>query len=199
MVPYLPSNIDPPKHQKKERRYEAETESLFLSDNSRHGAGAIRIGSLLAGAGEAQAVSRPSSTRYDRITLDSAIDPWSGGTMEVGGQRVIIPKNLLMDLPANRMTLQQFMLAAPGLCPALGQSGLARADSPFCNTSGQPGYALFPMLNRTDGGNIIAGDVFISKGLDAVEGTVTFIDYNNGYLRLNGNLGDGDHGRDGSH
>lgn len=146
------------------------------------------LGGLLGGPGEAQAQVATSSVIdgvIDRITVDNIADHWSGGVIEVGGQKVIIPKNLLMDLPANRLTLQEFMTQAPGLCPALGQSGLARADSPSCNTSGQPGYALMH-ANHTSNGNAIAGDVFIQKGIEAIQGTVTYIDYNNGYFRMNG-------------
>lgn len=150
------------------------------------------LGGLLGGPGEAQAQVATSSVIdgvIDRITINNPADHWSGGMIEVNGQKVIIPKNLLMDLPANRLTLQEFMSQAPGLCPALGQSGIARADSPSCNTSGQPGYALIH-ANRTSNGNVIAGDVFIQKGVEAVQGTVTYIDYVNGYFRLNGNLND---------
>ena len=150
------------------------------------------LGGLLGGSGEAQAQTATAAIidgPIDRVTLDTPGDHWSGGTIEVGGQKVIIPRNLLMDLPANRQTLQEFMVTAPGLCPALGQSGLARADSPSCNTSGQPGYALIH-ANRTSAGNVIAGDVFIQKGIDAVSGTVNYIDYNNGFFRMNGNLND---------
>ena len=150
------------------------------------------LGGLLGGPGEAQAQTATSATidgAIDRVTLDTPGDHWSGGTIEVGGQKVIIPRNLLMDLPANRLTLQEFMAQAPGLCPTLGQSGLARADSPLCNTSGQPGYALIH-ANRTSNGNTIAGDVFIQKGIDAVSGTVTYINYTDGYFRLNGILND---------
>ena len=152
----------------------------------------IGLGSFLGGLGEAQAATKAIiNDAIDRITVDNMADHWSGGTIEVGGQKVIIPKNLLMDMPASRLTLQEFMLQAPGVCGSFvpPQSGLARADSPSCNTSGQPGYALIH-ANRTDAGNIIAGDVFIQKGIDAVEGTVSFIDYNNGYIRLNGNPDD---------
>ena len=150
------------------------------------------LGGLLGGPGEAHAQAATSTIIdgvIDRITVDNPGDHWSGGIIEVGGQKVIIPRNLLMDLPANRQTLQEFMVTAPGLCPSLGQSGLARADSPFCNTTGQPGYALIH-ANRTSNGNMIAGDVFIQKGIDAVSGTVTYIDYVNGYFRMNGNLND---------
>ena len=152
------------------------------------------LGGLLGGAGEAQAQVSTSAVIngvIDRITIDNKNDTWSGGTIEVGGQKVIIPRNLLMDLPANRLTLQQFMAQAPGLCPLFNppQSGLARADSPSCNTSGQPGYALI-QANRTSNGNVIAGDVFIQKGVEVLQGTVSFIDYNNGYFRMNGTPGD---------
>ena len=154
----------------------------------------VGLGGLLGGAGEAQAQVSTSAIIngvIDRITIDNKNDTWSSGTIEVGGQKVIIPRNLLMDLPANRLTLQQFMAQAPGLCPLFNppQSGLARADSPSCNTSGQPGYALIN-ANRTSNGNVIAGDVFIQKGVEVLQGTVNFIDYNNGYFRMNGNPGD---------
>ena len=152
------------------------------------------LGGLLGGAGEAQAQVSTSAIIdgvIDRITIDNKNDTWSSGTIEVGGQKVIIPRNLLMDLPANRLTLQQFMAQAPGLCPLFNppQSGIARADSPSCNTSGQPGYALIH-ANHTSNGNTIAGDVFIQKGVEALQGTVSFIDYNNGYFRMNGTPGD---------
>jgi Putative Ig domain len=152
------------------------------------------LGGLLGGPGETHAQVATATIIdgvIDRITVDNMGDPWSGGVIEVGGQKVIIPKNLLMDLPANRMTLRDFMSAAPGVCGSSvpPQSGLARADSPSCNTSGQPGYALIH-ANRTSSGNVIAGDVFIQKGIDAVAGTVSYIDYNNGYFRMNGNLND---------
>ena len=39
------------------------------------------------------------------ITLDTPGDHWSGGTIVVGGEIVTLPRNLLIDLPANRLTL----------------------------------------------------------------------------------------------
>src|SRR5207245_4105815 len=35
-------------------------------------------------------------------------DIFAGGTITVGTQQVIIPRNLLLELPANRITLWQF-------------------------------------------------------------------------------------------
>ena len=153
----------------------------------------LGLGGFLGDPGEAKAQATLTiiDGTIDRITVDNMGDPWSGGTIEVGGQKVMIPKNLLMDLPANRLTLVEFMKQAPGLCPLFNppQSGLGRGDSPSCNTSGQPGFALIH-ANRTSNGNVIAGDVFIQKGVEAIAGTVSFIDYNNGYFRLNGIPGD---------
>ncbi|THJ19636.1 MAG: hypothetical protein CAF45_015750 [Nitrospira sp. CG24E] len=152
------------------------------------------VGCLLGGPGGAQAQVATSTIidgPIDRITVNDMSDHYSGGVIEVGGQKVIIPKNLLMDLPANRLTLQELMGQAPGPCSFFSppQSGIARADSFTCNTSGQPGYALIH-ANRTSNGNVIAGDVFIQKGVEAVAGTVTFIDYSNGFFRMNGILND---------
>ena len=136
--------------------------------------------------GEAKAATSTVITGpIDFITIDNKNDHWSGGAIYVGGQKVIIPRNLLMDMPANRLTLQEFMAQAPPICVFFGQSGIARGDTPTCNTAGMPGFALI-QANRTSAGNVIAGDVFIQKGLDIIQGTVSFINYNDGYFRLNG-------------
>ena len=144
----------------------------------------------LGWTGEAQAATSVIiDGPIDFITVNDMNDHWSGGTIQVGGQTVTIPKNLLMDLPANRLTLQEFMLQAPAFCVPLQQSGIARGDSPLCNTAGMPGFALIH-ANRTSAGNTIAGDVFLQKGVEAIQGTVTFINFNEGFYRLNGNLND---------
>jgi hypothetical protein len=119
----------------------------------------------------------------ERITLDTPGDHWSGGTIQVNGGVVILPRNLLIDLPANRLTLQQIFAQAPAACVAVGQSGLAKADT--C-TNGVGGIVTLS-ANETNGGNTIAGDVFIEKGIEAVNGPVTYINYTDGYMRVNGN------------
>ena len=122
----------------------------------------------------------------ERITLDTPGDHWSGGTIVVGGQIVILPRNLLLDLPANRLTLNQLFEQAPAACLANGESGLAKAD--VCNQSGAGGFAILS-ANRSDFGNVIAGDVFLQKGQESVTGTVTVVNYNDGYYRLSGQPG----------
>ncbi|HIL80385.1 MAG TPA: hypothetical protein EYG54_03870, partial [Myxococcales bacterium] len=43
------------------------------------------------------------------IVIENNTDHWSGGTMTLeGGHTITIPANLVMALPANWMTLQQF-------------------------------------------------------------------------------------------
>lgn len=122
------------------------------------------------------------------ITLDDPGDPWSGGTMVIGSQEVIIPRNLLIDLPANRLTLRDLFNQAPPVCASRGETGLARADT--CLLGGPGGVASI-LANRTDaGGNIIAGDVFVEKAQEALGGVVTFIDHTDGYFRINGITGD---------
>jgi len=120
----------------------------------------------------------PILGEIERISIDNAADHWSGGTIVVGGQVVILPRNLLLDLPANRLTLKQLFDQAPAACVANGESGLAKAD--LCNQSGAGGFAVLS-ANRSDFGNVIAGDVFLQKGQESVTGTVTFINYDDGY------------------
>jgi len=140
---------------------------------------------FIAPAAFGAAVNVPISGEIERIAVKFPNDPWSPGEMVIGGQVVIIPRNLLIDLPANRLTLQQIFAQAPAACLTAGESGLAKADT--CNTSGAGGFATIS-ANRVATGNVIAGDVFIEKGRELVTGTVTYIDHTMGYFRLNGNL-----------
>jgi chitodextrinase len=129
----------------------------------------------------------PINGEIERITLNNANDVWSGGVIVVGGQNVILPRNLLIDLPANRLTLQQIFAQAPSECSGRGESGLAKADT--CNAT-KTGGIVTMSVTRTANNNVIAGDVFIQKGVEAVTGVVTFLDITNGYFRLNGNPSD---------
>lgn len=147
----------------------------------------VVLGGSPARAQAPAAYNVPIIGEINRLTLNNAADVWSGGTIVVGGQNVILPRNLLIDLPANRLTLQQIFAQAPPGCVTRGESGLAKADR--CNTRGGAGIASITAI-RTAGGNVIAADVFFQKGIDAVSGIVTFIDRTNGYLRLNGNPND---------
>jgi Big-like domain-containing protein len=136
---------------------------------------------------QAAPIAAPVIGEIERLTLNNAADIYSGGRIVVGGQSVILPKNLLIDLPANRLTLQQIFAKAPAGCVANGESGLAKVDT--CNASGAGGFATISAV-RTNSGDVIAGDVLIEKGKEAVTGQVTYINYTDGYFRVNGVTGD---------
>ncbi len=129
----------------------------------------------------------PITGEIERLTLNNPGDVWSGGVIVIGGQNVTLPRNLLIDLPANRLSLQQLFVQAPDACRVRGESGIAKADT--CNASHVGGQAGIT-ATRTAGGNIIAGDVYFQKGIESVTGVVTFMDFANGYFRLNGNPND---------
>jgi hypothetical protein len=140
---------------------------------------------LLLGSGPAfaQATQAFITGTIERITLDPPGDIWAGGTIKIGGETVIIPRNLLIDLPANRLTLQQLFEQAPPACQALGETGLAWTD--VCLQGGRGGFATIHANRRSDT-RVIAGDAFIEKGLESITGEVTHIDYTDGFLMVNG-------------
>jgi hypothetical protein len=138
------------------------------------------ISSAAAGAGTV-------SGEVERIFLNSPGDVYAGGQLVVGGQNIIIPRNLLLDLPANRLTLQQLFVQAPPACLAVGETGLAKGDT--CNPS-HTGAIVTISANRVASGDVIAGDVLLEKGVEAVTGNVTYINYTDGYFRVNGRLND---------
>jgi len=125
------------------------------------------------------------SGTIDDIFINDINNVWSGGQIIVGGQVVIVPRNLIIQLPANWLTLQQLFDQAPPEAKALGKTGLAVADGLG------PGCLAEIHANRQPGsGNVIAGDIFIEKGPEVVNGVVTYINYDEGYFRVDGIPGD---------
>jgi len=122
----------------------------------------------------------------DSLVLDNAADIYSSGTMIVGGTEIVLPANLLIDEPANRLTLQQIFAQAPPACAALGVSGLASAD--VCD--GAAASIATIHANKIADGRTVAGEVLIEKGQESIAGVVSFVDYTDGFLRINGTLGD---------
>jgi len=141
------------------------------------------MGSIAEAAPILVSPSPASFGEIERITLDDPSDVYSGGVMVCGGIEMILPKNLLIDLPANRLSLQQIFDQAPAACKANGESGLAKADK--CNVSGSGGIATLSAV-RTNAGNVIVGDLFIQKAAEVVTGRVTYINYDQGFYRVNG-------------
>jgi len=130
----------------------------------------------------------------ERIIVDDPTDIWSRGIMVVGGANVIIPRNMVIDLPANRLTLQQFFTNAPSACTdgpdadtVPDETGLGKGDS--CNSSGS-GAVITLLANKTNAGDIIAGEIMLEKATELVSGVITFINYDEGYFRVDGIVGD---------
>jgi len=141
------------------------------------------------------AVNAPIGGEVERIIVDNPTDIWSGGTMVVSGRNIIIPRNMVLELPANRLTLQQMFTNSPSACQSIDvnldgipdQTGLAKGDS--CNGSGT-GALVDILANKTNAGNIVAGFVFVQKAAELVSGIVNFVNYDEGYFRVNGIAGD---------
>ncbi|NVN92168.1 MAG: cadherin-like domain-containing protein [Desulfuromonadales bacterium] len=129
----------------------------------------------------------PITGEIEAITITTPGNTWSGGTMTVGGQIVILPANLLINLPNDYQSLQQLYANAPPACLATGETGLAKSDK--CNATAT-GAQVSILANRVASGNVIAGQVDIFKALESVSGDITYIDYTNGYFRLDGILND---------
>jgi hypothetical protein len=96
-------------------------------------------------------INTPIIGTIEALTVDDPADTWSGGTMRVGGQFVIIPRNLIIELPANFLTLQQLFAQAPAACVALDESGLATSDG--CLAGGVGGVASI-LANRSAAGSL---------------------------------------------
>jgi hypothetical protein len=144
---------------------------------------------LLGGIARALPVQTmaPIVGEIERISITTPGNVWSGGMMTVGGQDVILPANLLINLPNDYQSLQQLYANAPPACQLTGETGLAKIDK--CNGRAT-GAQVSILANRTDSGNVIAGQVDIFKAVESVTGTVTYISYTDGYFRVDGIPGD---------
>ena len=120
----------------------------------------------------------------ERITLENPSDVFTSGVIEMSGMRVVIPANLIIQMPVQRYTLQELFTQAPAKCKALNQTGLALSDSCFFESRAAVATIL---ANRTESGVIVAGEVEMAKAGEIVSGVVTYIDHKEGYIRVNGN------------
>jgi hypothetical protein len=117
------------------------------------------------------------------VSPATVANSWQRGIITVGGMDVIIPANLVIQMPVERFTLTELFTKAPPACVAVGQTGLARGDSCF---PGLRGGIVTILANRMDTGEVIAGVVNIDKAPEALMGVVTYIDYDQGFFRVNG-------------
>jgi hypothetical protein len=117
-------------------------------------------------AGAAQAKAKAAGTLIlgviESVTVDDMNDPSSAGRMVVKGKEITIPRDLLIGLPAGRMTLRNLVLEAPAACKSQQppQSGLAVSDT--CLDGGTPALARI-VANATESGGMVASLVMVQK------------------------------------
>gem|GEM_PF-425400 len=131
----------------------------------------------------------------EHMFVDDPNDMWSQGTIVIGRTAILVPRNLLIDLPANRLTLSGLFADAPPDCLAANESGLASQDS--CVPRGGAAHAAIAAVKLADG-RVIAGDIFLTKGGSgelaggiiptSMGGYISHIDYDQGYIVVNGQM-----------
>jgi hypothetical protein len=147
----------------------------------------------------------PSATQFDiqgfiqEATLDNPFDMLSGGTLKVNGHVVVVPRNLVVIMPAASLTWQELFTMAPppyGPSPTTTtlQTGMALADVPTPLTTYEAhvtGNRVITGTGATTSDQYIAGLITISQhALNTGQGFINFIDYAKGELRVGGKFGD---------
>jgi len=114
----------------------------------------------------------------------SGVGALQGGVLKVNGQRVIVPSNTIVILPASAYTWQELFALSPA--PYTGvASGLAMADLPAPLTT----WEVHVVGNRV-GDTYIAGLMDIHQNsLNSGAGFINFMDYATGEMRVGGVLG----------
>jgi len=146
----------------------------------------------------------------NRLEIEATADGTSAaGTIEINNLRVTVPPGLSVDLPGTTLTLPAlFAMAQPG-CRERRESGLARADRcradpggtgpvrEVVDTTPRSGLAPKPDLlapiavatvsaTRGEDGRLTALTVALSKNVEHVLGAVSYINTEQGYVRVNG-------------
>ncbi len=129
----------------------------------------------------------------------------AGGTVRMNGQRIIVPCNTILQMPAFTTSWADLFTAAPMDITPTGMSGLALADPVF---DGSPGLLNMTwsdpsqtatryngslpstevhVIGNIVNGQYIAGLMFISQqSLNAGQGMISCIDYATGELQVGG-------------
>jgi K319-like protein len=119
-----------------------------------------------------------------KTTLSDPTDVFSGGTITVNNHNVIVPRNVIVQMPASTFTWQELFKFAPAPYGPT-QTGLALADTPQPRTT----FDVFIQGNRI-GDQYIAGLLFIAQhSLQTHQGFINYVDYAAGELRVGGTPG----------
>jgi hypothetical protein len=150
------------------------------------------------------------------IHADSLDDRLSPGRIVVGTQLVTVPSMVAVDLPGDVMTLQELFSRAPARCRAEHESGLVASDrcrlaprqqtadahvwtaagdqtprthfDPVPTDEPPPTFAKVVAVRGDDGG-LVATSITFTRTDASVWGAVTFVNEEEGYLRINGAFG----------
>ena len=157
------------------------------------------------------------------IAIDDRADRWSGGSITVGTERIVVPARLLIELPGTTVTLQELFAQAPERCRKDEASGLLVSDAcrvrhdgpspartwsarddttPRTTLDPEPTGAPPPTTARVSvvvptsapgvsgsGADPIATRIVLTRNDQSVWGPVTFVNEEQGYLRVGGAFG----------
>jgi hypothetical protein len=159
--------------------------------------------------------------RLTAIQVDNLDDRISAGSIVVGKERVVVPSSVMVQMPGDRLTLQELFALAPARCRDKHESGLVPSDAcrrPARDETGRtptwtleadrtPRSYLDPTptdeapptdarvrATRGDDGALVASAITLTRTDASVGGAVTFVNEDEGYLRVNGALGADDGG-----
>jgi hypothetical protein len=172
---------------------------------------------VLGRAGAGAQSSAPTVVRgtLTAIQVDRPDDRDSGGSVVVGKQRILIPPGLPVQLPGGPLTFTELWTLAPARCVERRESGLVPGDTcrrpPRDDRGGTPAWTLErdrtprsyldpeptdeapPTMARVTavrgaGGALTASGLALTRTDTSVWGAVTFVNEQEGYLRVNGAL-----------
>ena len=150
------------------------------------------------------------------IQVDNLDDRTSAGTIVIGKQRVAVPSTVPVEMPGGGLTLSELFTLAPARCREKKESGLVPADAcrrPARDDSGRtpawtleadrtprsyldpiptdeaPSTVAHVTATRGADGALVATAVTLTRTDTSVAGAVTFVNEEEGYLRVNGALG----------
>jgi hypothetical protein len=135
----------------------------------------------------------PASTQFDILgfletaTLDQGCkdSPHCGGSLQVNGHTVLVPKETIVILPANALTWQELFAQAPAPYKGVA-TGMALADTPTPATT----FEAHVIGNRV-ANQYIAGLIYLSQqSANGGAGYINYIDYAAGEMRVGGTIGD---------
>jgi hypothetical protein len=117
------------------------------------------------------------------------LDPDAGAVLTVGARRIIVPADLEMEFPGQRLAAAAVFAQAPAACRDQRRSGLERGDDCLGERRDRftPPQAIVHASPTKDGTLSAVAVTITAPG--RVSGAVTFIHPEEGYVRIRGEYG----------